>query len=136
MPDLACSDQLGHRTDGLLDRDRVVDAMLVIKVDVVDAEALQRRVARLADVFRRTRDPEKAAFGRSHVSELRREHHLVTPTLDCAPDELLVGERTVHVGRVEEDHAEIQRAMDGRDRLLVVVSRVELGHPHAAEAEG
>ena len=41
VADLAGLDQLGHRADGLLDRHRLVDAVLVVEVDVVDAEPLQ-----------------------------------------------------------------------------------------------
>jgi hypothetical protein len=43
---------------------------------------------------------------------------------------------TVGVGGVEEVHAELERAMDDGGRLVVVVLAVELGHAHAAEAEG
>src|SRR3954471_10316527 len=51
VTDLAGADQIGHRADRLLDRSRAVDAVLVIQIDVIDAEALQRRVAGLADVI-------------------------------------------------------------------------------------
>src|SRR5207249_10866313 len=61
---------------------------------------------------------------------------LVAPAADPAPDELLVGVGAVHVGGVEEVDAEVERAVDGRDRFAVVVRAVELRHPHAAEADG
>ena len=51
------------------------------------------------------------------------------------PTSSLVRARAVHVGRVEEVHAELERAVDRRDRLRLVGGAVELGHPHAAEAE-
>jgi hypothetical protein len=41
----------------------------------------------------------------------------------------------VGVGRVEEVHAEVERAVDGGDRLVVVGCALELGHAHAAKAE-
>jgi len=41
-----------------------------------------------------------------------------------------------HVRGVEERHAEVQRPLDRGDRLVVVAGTVELGHAHAAEAEG
>ena len=44
-PDLAGVDQLRHRADGLLDRHVGIDPVLVVEVDVVDAEPPQRRVA-------------------------------------------------------------------------------------------
>ncbi len=39
--DLAGSDELGHRADGLLDRNGLVDPVLVVEVDVVDAQPLE-----------------------------------------------------------------------------------------------
>ena len=39
---LPSCDELAHRPDGLLDRRRAVDAVLVVEVDVVDPEAPQR----------------------------------------------------------------------------------------------
>ncbi len=79
-------------------------------------EAAPRRVVRVA------RDPE-----------LRRQQHLVATLGDRAADEHLVRVRPVHVGGVEHRHAEIERVVDGRDRLGVVGGAVELRHAHAAE---
>ena len=56
-------------------------------------------------------------------AELRRDDHLVAPAPDRAADQLLVGERAVHVGGVEERHAEVERPVDRRDRLVVVARR-------------
>ena len=70
------------------------------------------------------------------VAELGRQHHPVAPALDGPADEQLVGERPVHVGSVEEVHPEIQRAVDGREGLVVIAAAVERGHPHASEPEG
>jgi len=56
--------------------------------------------------------------------------------LKRAADELLVGAGAVHLGRVEERHAELDGPLDRRDRLGLVGGPVELGDAHAAEAEG
>jgi hypothetical protein len=55
---------------------------------------------------------------------------------DRSPDQLLVDERPVHVGGVEEVDAELERSVDGARRLAVVPAGVELGHAHATEAKG
>ena len=95
-----------------------VDAVLVVEVDVVDAEALQdashaaRTYSGLPLIPRASRVRRLA-----HDAELRREHDLVAPARERAADELLVRERPVHVGGVEEVDAELERAMDRRDRL-------------------
>ena len=93
-----------------------IDAMLVVEVDRVDAEPLQRRVAGLAHVFRASVDAEERAIVAALVAELRGQHDRVAPVAHRAADQPLVRERAVHVGRVEEVDAEIQRAVDRRDR--------------------
>ena len=72
----------------------------------------------------------------AHDAALGREHHPVAPAANRPADQLLVGERAVHVGGVEQRHAEVEGAMDGGDRLRLVARAVELAHPHAPEADG
>jgi hypothetical protein len=50
MPHLALGDQLGHRTDGLPDRDVELATMQVVQVNDVDPEPAQRGLARGAHV--------------------------------------------------------------------------------------
>jgi hypothetical protein len=136
VADLPRLHELGHRADGLLDRDLGIDAVLVVEVDVIDAEPPEGCVARLVDVLRRSVDAEVGPALVADVAELGGEHDLVTTPLDCLADEPFVGERAVHVGGVEEGDAEVEGAMDRRDRLCIVAPGVEVGHAHAAEAEG
>jgi hypothetical protein len=110
--------------------------MLIVEIDVIEAEPLQRCVARRADVRGRAVDAGETAVRTAHVAELRRQHDVLAPVANRASDELLVRERPVHVSRVEKIHAEIERAMNRGDRLRVVVRAVELRHSHAAEADG
>ena len=52
-------------------------------------------------------------------------------------DELLVRERAVDLGGVEERDAAIDGRANQRDHLLLVLGRaVAEAHPHAAESEG
>ena len=135
--DLAGGDQLGHRADGLLDRHRLVDPVLVVEVDVVEPEPLQAGVAGLADVRRTAVDAAEALVARvPDVAELGGQHDLLAPVGDGPADQHLVGERPVHVGGVEQRDAEVERAVDGGDGLALVGGAVELRHAHAAEAEG
>ena len=133
MSDLARLDQALHRAPGLLDRHRAIDAVLVVEVDHVDAESAQRRVARLDHVLRGAVDADERTVGAALVPELRGEHDVVAAALDGATDQLLVRERTVHVGGVEEVDAGVQGFVDGRERLGVVADAVELTHAHAPE---
>ena len=80
--------------------------------------------------------PEPRAVRAAHVAELGRQHDLVAPAGDRPADQLLVGERPVHVGRVEEGHAQLERPVDRRVGLGLVGGPVELGHAHAAQPLG
>src|SRR5256886_334844 len=110
--------------------------MLVIQFDRVHAKALERRVAGGADVLRPAVHSPEAAVGTAHVPELRRQDHLRAPARDGAAHELLVGERAVHVRRVQERDPQVERPLNRGDRLGVVATAVKLRHPHASQAEG
>ena len=69
---------------------------------MLDAEALERGVAGLEDILGPAVDAEAGPVRPALVAELGRQHDLVAPTGDGAADEFLVGERAVHVGRIEE----------------------------------
>ena len=135
VANLPLLDELGHGADGLLDRRVRIDAMLVVDIDVVGAEPLERGVTGGENVLAVAADAEPLALLGADAAELCREHDLVAAVLDRAADEPLVLERPVRVGRVEEIDPKLERAVDRRDRLALVRRSVELGHPHAAEAD-
>ena len=132
----AVGNQIGHGTDRILDRRGAVDAVLVIEIDVIDAETAERRLAGLAHVVGLAADAEEGAVIAAHIAELRGQDHLIAAAADGASDQLFVPEGAVHIGRVEEVAAEVESAVDGGDRRRVVVGAVKLGHPHATEADG
>jgi hypothetical protein len=70
-------------------------------------------------------------------AELRGQHDLVALALHGPPDELLVGEGAVDLGGVDERDAQLDRPVDGADRLGVVQVRraVGPGHGHGAKAD-
>ena len=130
------SDELGHRADGLLDRRVRVDAVLVVEVDRLDAEPRERGVARRVDVLGTAVDPDPAAVGVALVAELRREHHLVAPAGDRLARRASRSSPTPYMSAVSRNVTPRSSA-----RWIVAIdssssiSRVELGHPHAAEAD-
>ena len=134
VADLAGIDQLGHRAHRLLDRDVRIDAVLVVEVDVVDGQAAQRRVAGGQHVLGSAVDAAGAGIvGIADDPELGRQHDLVAPVGDRAPDELLVGVRAVAVRGVQQCDPEVECTMDRRHRLALVGAAVELGHAHASQ---
>jgi hypothetical protein len=134
MPDLAGLDEPGHRADRVLDRRLGIDAVLVVQIDVIDAEPLEARIACLPHVLGLAVDPALAVHHRDR--ELGREHDLVALALDRLADEDLVGVRAVHVRGVEQRDAELERAVDDLCRLVVVARAIERRHPHAPETDG
>ena len=136
-PNLALGHQLGQRADGVLDRGVRVDPVLVVQVDVVNAEALQRALDRGADVRRAAVDDAGPATGVRHQAELRRHHDLVTTTLDGPADQFLVEVRAVNLGGVDVGDAQLQRPVDGADRLGIAAlpGVVVAGHRHGAQAD-
>src|SRR5205807_2630981 len=94
----------------------------------------ERRIARLVHVVGTPVDPDPRAVLPPFVAELRRELDLVAPAGNRLTDEPLVRERAVHVGGVEERDTEIERAVDGRDRLVVVAAGTVSGSSAASRA--
>ena len=68
-------------------------------------------------------------------AELGRDDEFVATAGDRLADELLVRVRAVHLGGVEEVAAQLERAVDRRERLALVGGPVESGHAHAAEPD-
>jgi len=110
--------------------------VLGVQVDGVDAEALERRIARGLHVLGLAVDAEEVALGVAHDAELRGDDRLVATPSQSRPEQALVRPRAVHVGGVEEVHALVEGVVDERRGRRVVGAAIELGHAHAAEANG
>ncbi len=133
--DLACFYEVGHRAYGVFDGGLRVDAVLVVEVDVVDAEALEGCVAGGFDVLWLAADgPVGWVFFFADVGEFCCEEDLVAAWADGFADQLFVVADAVGVGGVEEVDSEIERAEEGCGRLFVVALAVELAHAHATES--
>ncbi len=108
--------------------------MLIVEVDVIDAEPLERRVACGADVFRASVD-RALAVGQDLVGKFGRDDHAVAIFLQRFADQLFIVPDAVNVGSVEEVDAEIDCALERRDGFLVVARTIELRHAHASESQ-
>src|SRR5260221_11537850 len=112
---LALLHQSGHRADRVLNRNRRGHTQLVIQIDVIDAKATQRAITGRTHIVRSAVDAHKGAILAPLVAKLRREHHLIPPALDRLPDEPLIPERAVLIGRVQKIHPKFQGAMNRRE---------------------
>ena len=106
VPDLARRDQLADRAGDVLDRHVRVDPVLVEEVDHVGAQPLAARRRRPAAMCSgRLSRPVCAPLGVDREPELGGDHHLVADRRQPLADELLVEERAVDLGGVEERDA-------------------------------
>jgi hypothetical protein len=93
--------------------------VLVVQVDVVGAEPGQRALDRGADVGAAVHHTGPAA-GMGDEPELGRQHHLIAAVPDGLPDDFLAVERSVDLGGVDVGDTQLERPVDGSDRLGVV----------------
>jgi hypothetical protein len=114
--------QLGHRADRLLNRRAGVYPVLIIKVDCIDPQPLQRSFDGAADIGRAgvdTGDLVAIEF----EAELGRDDQLVALPLDRLADQLLVLEGAIDLRGVEEGDAEVD------PRWMVAIDSSSLALP-------
>ena len=108
--------------------------MLIEQIDRVDREPLQRTFDRFADVFGPAIQFRTDLFSVLDAeAELRRDHDPIALARERAPEQQLVGVRTVDLRRIEERATQVDRAMNRRDRLGLVGGAIGLAHAHAAQ---
>src|SRR5262245_1085985 len=78
---LALLDESRHGTDGVFDRHIGIDAMGVVEVDMVDAHALEARLARDRHVVGLAADPAALSARPADVAELRGNEIFVATAL-------------------------------------------------------
>jgi hypothetical protein len=70
------------------------------------------------------------------MAEFGGPRHVVAASAQQRRQQPLVGTHAVQVGRIEETDADVQRVVQHGQRLGVVRRPVEIGHAHAAQAQG
>jgi hypothetical protein len=134
LPDLAFPDQVLHGPRHIFDRHVWVDAVLVVQVDRLDPEPLERALGALTDPLRPTVHHLLTAI--HPEPELRGDHDPVADGGEGLSHELLVREGAVHLGGIEERDAAFDGLTDERDHLRPIrCPTVGHAHAHAAEAD-
>jgi hypothetical protein len=131
---LPCGNQIGHGTDGILDRNSWVDPVLIVEVNHIDAESLERGIAGRRDAFRATVQPHTTLWITGYA-EFCCNHYLIPTPSQYFSQQALIGVRTVHVRGIPEIDAQFQGAIQGSEILLFVGGSVEISHTHAAQAQ-
>src|SRR5208337_4395473 len=94
--------------------------VLIIEVNGLNVQAPQAGFTGPAHVLGPAVDSQEATLWPPHVAELGGENNIIPPTLDSLPDQFLVVTRAVHVGGIQEIHTQVNREMNGGNRLLFV----------------
>ena len=111
---LPCLDQLLHRPRDVLDGHVRVDAVLIEQVDGIDLEPLERGFRDLLDVLGPAVQARLLPVRVDVEPELGGDHHLLADRREGLAHQLLVRERTVDFGGVEEGDAEVDGATGSR----------------------
>ena len=122
--DLAFLNQLLHRPRHVLDGHVRVDAMLIEQVDGLDLEPLERALDDLLDVLRpavQARLPRPLVVSAEVEPELGGDDHLPAEGGEGLAHQLLVRERAVDLGGVEERDAAFDGRPEQRSHLLSTV---------------
>src|SRR5712692_7096620 len=133
---LALLDQLPYRAGHLLDRHGRIDTVLIEEIDIVGPKPTQGALHRLTDMLR-----PASSFGADLLSVLETkakfgaDYYLVVPALKRPAEQLLVGEGTIALGRVEEGASQFEGALQCGDRLTFIRRTVRLAHAHTAKAD-
>jgi len=133
VPDVAhlsFAHELVERAERLLERRDPVGSVVLVEVDHVGSQALQRAFDRLADVLA---GPARLGAVAHVTTELRRQKHAIAPALERFPEERLAAALiAVDVRGVEERHARVQRGIDHGTRSVEIETAAEVV---AAEAD-
>src|SRR6185503_10138255 len=138
MLHFAGANELLHGAGYVLDGHGRIHAVLIVEIDRVDVESLQRGVGDALDALGLAveREPLLTAARVDGETELRCDRNLAAKRRERFADELFVRERTVNLGRVEERHALLDRRADQRDGLaLVRRGTIAEAQAHAAEPD-
>src|SRR5262245_59657555 len=131
---LALLHEPSHRSHRVLDRHTGVDAMLVIAIDHVDAQALQAVRARLSDILRPAIDTFSLAVA-AHLTKFSDKHDLISSALNGASNHFLVMSPAIHVGGIEVVNATVDGLANEILRFSVVGGAIDTRQGHAAQPD-
>jgi hypothetical protein len=137
MLDLPLLDQILHGPRNVFNRDRGIDAMLIVEIDDIDSETLQGALDYLLDVLGLAIQaaPTRFTRGGGCPAKRRRDDDLIAERRQRFADQLLVRKRAIHFRGIEECDAAFHGRLQQSDhRFPVWDRRVRPAHAHAAEA--
>jgi hypothetical protein len=119
VQDLALGDQIFYRTSHVFDWHFRIDAVLVVKINAVGSEALQRFLGYLLDVRRSAIE----SYGTIDLeTKFGCDHDIVAERLERFSDKFLACKWTVNLGRIKERHALVMGCADNIDTLFMLAA--------------
>ena len=101
--------QLGHGAHGVFDGHGFVDAVLVVQINLLDAQTLSAGVATGLHVFGPAIDAARRRVGRvARDAELGRDEHVLSAPCNRLANQQFMGVRPIEVGRIEEVEALVE----------------------------
>ena len=119
---LAFLNKVLHRTRHVLNRNIEIDAVLVVEIDGLHFETLERFFRHPLDVFGPTvqSTPSAAVLRIRLPTKFGRDHHAVAIWEECFTDQLFVQKWAIHLSSVEKCNASFHSSIEQRDHLLPV----------------
>src|SRR5258707_11192434 len=126
--ELALGNKLGHGGDGFLDGNIGIDAMLIIEIDRFNAQALQARVARAANVLWRTIDTANSVGTDAETKFGGDDYGVARYLAQETAEQFFILVRAVDFRGVEKVAAEFQIAVKNLQGFLFVGGSIGHGH--------
>src|SRR6185312_1252151 len=117
---LASVHEVGHRAHDVLDGHGGIDAMLIQKVYVIGLQPAQRAFHCFTDVHWPAIETALLPRLPDAPPELGRDGRLVPFPLQSATEQLLVGERTIHLCGIQKRDADLERAVQRGYRFPLI----------------
>jgi Putative esterase len=110
-------------------------SFVVVEVDMLDPEPPETRLAGPLYIIRPPVDSQEFALRPAHIPKLAGEDDLVAPATNRATNQFLVLSHPVHVGGIQESHAQVESPVDGGYRFGLIGWTVKLRHAHATQTQ-
>src|SRR5258708_9928411 len=128
---LSLLDQITYRTGHILHRHLWIDTVLIQQVNVIGLESLERAFDGLTDILRPAR-----CFGADLLAVLETkakfggDDYLVAPALERPAEQLLVGQGTIALARIEEGASALAGPVQARHHVMLIPRTIALPHKH------
>ncbi len=117
---LAGLHQLGHGAHRVFDRHLGIDPVLVVEIEMLDAQPAQTALHRLTHVVGPAIHPTGIRIFAAHQTELAGQEYLLAASAQGSAQQFLVVMRAIGIGGIQQGHAAFQGQVQGGQGLALV----------------